>query len=69
MSEDHFDLDEEKKMLVLERFKTLNPELKIMLGNNQEMTMKELINHVEKGDEFGKRVVAVQMKMLQAFSK
>ena len=59
---------EEQKKLVLERFKTLNPESKILLGGNQEVSVKELIGHVEKGDDFGKKIVQVQIKMLKVLS-
>lgn len=68
MKTEKFDIEEEPKKLVLERFKTLNPESKILLGGGEEVTVKELMRHVEKGDEFGKRVVKVQIKMLQLLS-
>ncbi len=68
MSIENFNLEEEQKKLVLERFKTLNPESKMMLGGGEEVTVKELIEHVEKGDEFGRRVVSVQMKMLKVLA-
>ncbi len=58
----------EQKKLVLARFRTLNPEGKIMLGGDKEVTVKELINHIEQGDEFGKKIVKVQMKMLQVLA-
>jgi len=56
-----------KKELVLERFKTLNPDSKISLGG-QEITVRELIKHIEKEDEFGRNVVKAQIKMLQVLS-
>ena len=58
----------EQKKLVLARFKTLNPDGKIMLGGDKEVTVKELIGHVELGDEFGRNVVKVQMKMLRVLA-
>ncbi len=58
----------EQKKLVLARFRTLNPEGKIMLGGEKEVTVKELIDHIEQGDEFGKNVVKVQMKMLRVLA-
>ena len=61
-------IEEEQKKLVLERFKTLNPESKILLGGDEEVSVKELINHIEKGDDFGKRVVKVQIKMIQVLT-
>ena len=42
----------EQKKLVLARFRTLNQEGKIMLGGGKEVTVKELISHIEQGDEF-----------------
>lgn len=64
-----FNLDEERKDLVLHRFKTLNPESKILLGEIGEITVKELIEHIEKGDDFGKKIVKVQMRMLQELTE
>lgn len=59
---------EEQKHLVLERFKTLNPLSKIMLGGCKEITVKELMDHVNRGDEFGQRIIQVQMKMLRVLT-
>ena len=60
-----FNVNEEQKILVLERFKTLNLDSKIQLGGNEEVTVRDLIKHVEAGDTFGNRIVQVQIKMLQ----
>ncbi len=68
MKYQEMDVYEEQKKLVLVRFKTLNPESKIMLGGEKELTVKELIRHVEKGDEFGRRIVHVQMRMLKVLA-
>ena len=62
-------LFKEQKKLVLARFKTLNPEGKIMLGGDKEVTVRELINHIEIGDDFGKKVVKAHMKMLQVLTR
>ncbi len=56
---------EEQKKLVLARLKTINPESKIMLGTKKNISIKELINHVERGDDFGKKVIQAQMNMLK----
>ncbi len=68
MKSEKFNIEEEQKKLVLERFKTLNPDSKILLGGGEEVSVKELIRHVEKGDDFGKRVVKVQIRMLQVLT-
>lgn len=65
---DEFNIEKEQKELVLARFKTLNPDAKILLGGDKEYTIKELIKHIEAGDDFGKKVIRVQIKMLQVLS-
>ena len=56
---------EEQKKLVLARLKTINPESKIMLGTKRSVSVKELIDHVEQGDDFGKKIIQAQMNMLK----
>ena len=68
MSEDNFDLEQEQKQLVLERLKTLNPDSKISLGGGEEFSVKDLIKHVEEGDEFGKRIIQAQILMIKVLS-
>lgn len=68
MSNQKFDLEKEQRKLALERFKTLNPDSKLSLGGEKEITVRELIEHVEKGDDFGKKIVQVQMKLLRVLS-
>ena len=58
-----------KKELVLERFRTLNPESKISIGGHKELTVRELMEHIEREDEFGKNIIKVQMKMLQVLAQ
>jgi hypothetical protein len=64
----NFDVEEEQKKLVLERFKTLNPDSKISLGGGGEVTVKEMMEHVVKDDDFGKKVVKVQMNMIRVLT-
>ena len=68
MKTEKFNVEEEQKRLVLERFKTLNPDSKVVLGGAQEVTVRELIKHIEKGDDFRKKIVQVQIKMLKVLS-
>ena len=57
-------VEEEKRELVLARFQTLNPELKISLGE-KEYRIKELLKHIQLNDEFGRKIVDTQIKMLK----
>lgn len=59
------DVYEEQKKLVLARLNTINPESKIMLGTKRNVSIKELIDHVKLGDDFGKKVIQAQMNMLK----
>ena len=59
---------EEQKKLVLARLNTISPQAKIMLGNTNKISVKELIFHVEKGDDFGKKVIKAQMTMLRVLA-
>ena len=61
-------MENEKKQLVLERLKTLNQESKLRLGGSKEISVKDLIRHVEKEDEMGQHIVQVQIKMLQVLA-
>lgn len=58
-------LYKEQKKLVLVRFKTLNPDSKIMFGSNKELSVNEIIKHIEKDTDFGIDVIKVQIKMLR----
>ena len=69
MTKEKIDLEEERKKLVLARFKTLNPDAKISLGEGAELTVKDLIKHIEEGDEFGKKAIDVQIKMLKILAR
>ena len=69
MSSNDFNLEEERKSLVLARFKALNQDSKVLLGGDKEYTVRDLIKSIEQGDAFGKRVVDVQIKMLQILSQ
>lgn len=64
-------LYEEQKKLVLARLNILDPEREILLGimlNNNKITVREIIEHIQKDDKFGKQAVQVQIKMLKILS-
>ena len=68
MSKENLVISEEHKQLVLARLKTLNPELKLMLGTKNKVSVKDLIGHVEDGDEFGRKVIKAQITMLKVLA-
>ena len=68
MTMDEADIYEEQKQLVLARFNAISPESKIILGGDKELTIKDLISHVEKSDEFGRKIVQTQIRMLKVLT-
>lgn len=67
MTSDKVDICEAQKELVLARFNAISPESKIMFGY-EELIVKDLIRHVEKGDEFGRKIVQTQIRMLKVLT-
>ncbi len=68
MKNEEQNLYEEQKKLVLARFRALNTESKILLGGETKLSIQDLIQHIEKGDEIGRKAIEVQIKMLQILS-
>lgn len=67
MTSGKVDVYEEQKKLVLARFQAVSPESKIMFGY-EELIVKDLISHVEKGNEFGRKIVQTQIRMLKVLA-
>ena len=57
----------EIKRLVIERLKTLSSGRKISIGAEGEFTKEELIEHVQKGDRLGEKIIQVQLFYLRSF--
>ena len=65
MSEEKSNLYEEQKKLVLARLNSLNPEAKVMSGKGKLISVRDIINLVERDDPDGKNIIKAQIKMLQ----
>ena len=57
--------DREMRELVIARLKTLPSDRKLSVGSAGDFTRDELIEHVEKKDELGKKIIEVQMEYLR----
>jgi len=57
--------DREMRELVIARLKTLPSDIKLSVGSVGDFTRDELIEHVEKKDELGKKIIEVQMEYLR----
>jgi hypothetical protein len=60
--------DTEKEIidLVVARLQKLPAEKEISIGSSGEFTKDELIEHVKKDDEIGKKMVAIEMDFLRS---
>ncbi len=62
-------IPENIKALVIARLETLPPNRKISIGSYGEFTKSELIEHVKREDEIGKKIVEIELEFLRAMKK
>lgn len=65
-------VDKEIKEIVLFRIKSskLPSNINLFIGNSKEpLTKVDLINHVEKEDEIGRKIISMQMNYLRVLKK
>ena len=62
-------ISEDIKQLVILRLETLPSDKKISIGSYGDFRKEELIAHVEKEDEIGKKMVEVELEFLRALKK
>lgn len=55
--------------LVLARLDVMPSNVKVSIGSYGTFSKSDLKDHVEKGDEIGKKVVEVQMAFLRAMKE
>lgn len=61
------EISEDLKNLVVSRLELLSPNKKFFIGSHKEgFTKEDLIEHVEKEDEIGKKVIKMEMTFLKA---
>lgn len=62
-------LQEKLKKLVIARIEVMPSDKKLSIGSEKELTKEELIEHVEKGDEIGKKITEVQWGFLKSLKE
>ena len=61
------EISDDVRDLVIARLQVLAPGKLISFGGGEQtLTKEELISHVEKGDELGKKIVEIEMTFLRA---
>ena len=48
---------------------TLSPDKKISIGSFGDFKKAELIDHVKKGDEVGKKMIEIELEFLRALKE
>ena len=60
---------EDVKQLVIARLETLPSNKKISIGAYGEFSKEELIQHVKRNDEIGKKMVEIELESLKALKE
>lgn len=63
------EISQEMRDLVVARLKTLPTDREISIGADGEFTKEQLIEHVEKEDEIGLKMIEVEMSFLRALKE
>jgi len=69
MQNDTDKIDEETRKLVIERLKSFPSDKNISIGEEGSFTKDEIIGHVQKNDEIGKKMVEVELSYLKALKR
>jgi len=56
------------KELVIARLEVLPPNIKVSLGN-MDFTKEQLVEHVKKEDDIGKKIVEVELEFIRALKE
>ncbi|KKP92603.1 MAG: hypothetical protein UR98_C0022G0011 [Parcubacteria group bacterium GW2011_GWA1_36_12] len=66
---DQAKIDAEINELVIERMKLFPSDKNISIGQDGNFTKDQIISHVKKNDEIGKKIVEIELSYLKAFKK
>ena len=62
-------IDEEVKKIVIARLEVFPANKKISIGSMGEFTKEEIIKHIEKEDDIGKKIAEVQLNYLRTLKE
>ena len=63
------DKNAEIRKLVMTRLSTFPSDKKICIGKYGELTRDDMINHVNKGDEIGKKIIEIELAYLRGLKE
>ncbi|OGL65957.1 hypothetical protein A3B21_02160 [Candidatus Uhrbacteria bacterium RIFCSPLOWO2_01_FULL_47_24] len=62
-------MEDEIKELVIARLQTLPDDISVSVGADGEYSRDQIIQHVEEGDEVGKKMVEIEMNFLRSLKE
>ena len=62
-------ISDDIRNLVIARLDSLPSDKKISIGSKGEFSKDELIEHVKKGDDIGRKIVEVELEFLRAMKE
>ena len=65
-SEEKIKINEEMKNLVIARIEAQPSNLVLSIGSYGKMSKEEMIEHIQRGDETGKRIIESHIRFLRA---
>jgi hypothetical protein len=61
--------EQEIKELVIERLKTLPENTGMSIGSRGDFDREEIIAHVERGDDIGKKIIEAELNFLRGLKE
>jgi hypothetical protein len=58
-------MEEDIKELVIARIKSLPEGTGVSIGSSGNFSKKDMIQHVEKNDEIGRKIIEIELNFLQ----
>lgn len=58
-------LQDDARKLVMERIRASSKDMMISVGGDENLSRRQLLESVEKGDELGQRIVNIQLAYLR----
>lgn len=69
MDKENIEINKDIQALVIERLRTLPDDKNISIGSDGEFTKEDLISHVEKRDDLGKKIIDIEMSFLRGLKE
>jgi len=60
------EIEKELREIVVARLNTISPNKKISIGSVGDFKKDELIEHIKKNDDIGRKIVEVELSFLRA---